>query len=154
MGHQLEFVGRNDGNVWINGIENTETCLGDVKGCELPDEEAIPRLLDYARRFLVSSQKSKNAELSVIAKGRTHRPMIDRELPIVTRVDLSRLCSSKALIGKERLYDVCDAQGGVFVCSRHSKYGITLGLGSGKLSRQIITGEPADIDVSKLRLPI
>ena len=47
----------------------TQTCLGDVKGCELSDEKAIPRLLDYARRFLISSQKSKNAGLRVIAKS-------------------------------------------------------------------------------------
>ena len=80
--------------------------------------------------------------------------MIDRELSIVTRVDLSRLCSSKTLIDKERLYDVCDAKGVVFVCSGHGRYGTTLGLSSGKLRSQIITGEPADIDVSKLGLPI
>lgn len=33
------------------------------------------------------------------------------------------------------------------------KYGITLGIGSGRLMSQIIIGEPTDLDVSSLGLP-
>ena len=153
VGHQLEFVGRDDGNIWINGLDNTKTCLGIVKGSQEPDKDAILRYLEYAKRFLVSSGKSEGAELRVIAKGRTYRPTIGRTLPIVARVEPERLCSTTAPDDKGSGYGVYASQGDVFICSGHGKYGITLGIGSGRLMSHMIIGEPTDIDVSSLGLP-
>jgi glycine/D-amino acid oxidase-like deaminating enzyme len=150
VGHQLEFVGRDDGNIWITGLDNTKACLENVKGSLEPDYDAELRYLTYAKRFLV---KSESAELRVIAKGRTYRPTIGRTLPIVVRVEPRRLCSTTAPNDKGTGFGVYAGQGGVFISSGHGKYSITLGLGSGRLMSQIIIGEPTDIDVSSLGLP-
>ena len=43
VGHQLEFVGRADGSIWINGLDITKACLGNVKGSQEPEKNAILR---------------------------------------------------------------------------------------------------------------
>ncbi len=151
--HQLEFVGRNDGTIWISGLDNRVKCLGDVKGSEIPDEDAISRLLGYARRFLLTSETEKRDDLDVVATGRTYRPTIDRDLPIIAHINPRKLCPVKQSDSKEAVADVDDPAGGVFVCSGHGRYGITLAMGSGRLMSQMIMGDPTDFDVSKLGLP-
>ena len=151
--HQLEFVGRNDGTIWISGLNNAVKCLKEVKGSDTPDEDAISRLLGYARRFLHASETEKGDDLDVIATGRTYRPTIDRELPIIARVDPKILCPVKQSDGNGRVADTDGPVGCVFVCSGHGRYGITLAMGSGRLMSQIIMGDPTDLDVSKLGLP-
>ena len=149
VGHQLEFVGRNDGTIWISGLNNTVKCLGEVKGSERPDEDAIVRLIEYARRFLLASE---SGSLGLVATGRTYRPTIDRQLPIITRVDPRRLCSN-ASEGNHPVANTHGPAGGVFVCSGHGTSGIALAMGSGKLMSQIIMGDKTDYDVLKLGLP-
>ena len=151
VGHQLEFVGRKDGTIWISGLNNTVKCLGEVQGSDIPDEDAILRLIEYARRFLLASEKCDS--LGVIATGRTYRPTIDRELPIIARVHPRKLCYVKSSDGNYPVADAHGPAGGVFVCSGHGKYGITLAMGSGRLMSQMIMGDPTDFDVSKLGLP-
>ena len=151
--HQLEFVGRNDGTIWISGLDNRVKCLGDVKGREIPDEDAISRLLEYARRFLLASETEKADDLDVVATGRTYRPTIDRELPIITRIDPRKICPVKQSDSNDAVAVMDGPAGGVFVCSGHGRYGITLAMGSGMLMSQTIMGDPTDFDVSKLGLP-
>ena len=156
-GHQLEFVARNDETIWISGLSNTKDCLGDVvEGKVKPDDDDIAALLGYATRFLDSRPpvEQRPSSLDVVETGRTYRPTIDRELPIITRVEASKLCTTEML---EERWDLQgeenDGDGGVFVCSGHGNYGVTLGMGSGKLMSQIIMGDPPDIDISNLGLP-
>ena len=151
--HQLEFVGRNDGTIWISGLNNTVECLGEVKGSYTPDEDAISRLIGYARRFLLASETEKRDDLDVVATGRTYRPTIDRDLPIIAHIDPRKLCPVKQSHSKDAIADMDDPAGGLFVCSGHGRYGITLAMGSGRLMSQIIMGDPTDFDVSKLGLP-
>ena len=155
VGHQLEFVGREDGTIWISGLNNTVKCLGEVKGSVIPDEDAILKFTEYARRFLLASESEseKCGNLGVVATGRTYRPTIDRELPIITRVDPRTLCSVKPSDGNYPVVNSRGPAGGVFVCSGHGTYGIALAMGSGRLMSQIIMGDPTDFDVSKLGLP-
>ena len=153
VGHQLEFVGRSDGTIWICGLNNTVKCLGDVKGSDIPDKDAISRLLEYARRFLLASEMENCDSLDVIATGRTYRPTIDRELPIIARVDPRKLCPVKQSDGNDPVAGMHGPAGGVFVCSGHGRYGITFAMGSGRLMSQMIMDDPTDFDVLKLGLP-
>ena len=45
VGHQLEFVGRDDGTIWISGLNNTKTPLVDVGDVVEPDRPAIDKLI-------------------------------------------------------------------------------------------------------------
>jgi glycine/D-amino acid oxidase-like deaminating enzyme len=156
--HQLEFVGRenqttHDFVIWVCGLNNEETKLGNVDDQAEPDEDAINRLRDYAAQFLLNGESAQQEGLEVLEKGRTYRPTIDRELPILTSVSCSDLNGSR--ISKEQPHRGqrdC-AKSGVWVCTGHGKYGITLGLGSGKLMSQMILGEKLDLDVAALGFP-
>ena len=151
--HQLEFVGRNDGTIWISGLDNRVKRLGDVKGSEVPDEDAFSMLSGYARRFLLASEMEEGDDPDVLATGRTYRPTIDRELPIIAHVDPRKLCPVNQTDGNCPVGDLDGPPGGVFVCSGHGRYGITLAMGSGRLMSQMIMGDATDFDVSKLGLP-
>ena len=60
VGHRLEFVGRNDGTIWIDGLNNMVKCLGEVKGSDISDEDAILRMIECVRRFLLASELEKS----------------------------------------------------------------------------------------------
>jgi glycine/D-amino acid oxidase-like deaminating enzyme len=159
VNHQLEFVGRQDQTtnrfvIWICGLNNEETKLSSVDDQAEPDEDAIKRLREYARQFLYNGVSVEQGGPEVLEKGRTYRPTIDRELPILTYLSCADLRRSQD--SKEQS---CDGQrhcakSGVWICTGHGKYGITMGLGSGKLMSQMILGEKPDLDVSALGFPM
>jgi glycine/D-amino acid oxidase-like deaminating enzyme len=157
--HQLEFVGRenpttHDFVIWVCGLNNEETKASNIDDQAEPDEDAIARLREYAAEFLWNDESvQRDGHLEVVEKGRTYRPTIDRDLPILTSVSCSEL--HQASTSKEQPYHGqrdCE-KSGVWVCTGHGKYGITLGLGSGKLMSQMILGEKPDLDVSALGFP-
>jgi glycine/D-amino acid oxidase-like deaminating enzyme len=156
--HQLEFVGRKDhatGDfvIWVCGLNNEGGKPGRIDDQAEPDKAAINLLRKYAGRFLWNGEPAQEDGLEVLEKGRTYRPTIGRELPILTSVSRGDLCGSR--ISKEQsLSGQGDcAKSGIWVCTGHGKYGITLGLGSGKLMSQLILGETPDLDVSALGFP-
>lgn len=156
--HQLEFVGRenqktHDFVIWVCGLNNEESKAGDVDDQAEPDEDAIVRLREYAAQFLWDGESAQQEGPEVLKKGRTYRPTIDRDLPILTSVSCNELHKSR--ISQEQFYHGqrdCK-KSGVWVCTGHGKYGITLGLGSGKLMSQMILGDKPDLDVSALGFP-
>jgi len=158
VNHQLEFVGREDqatGDfvIWVCGLNNEGSELGKIDDRAEPDEDAINLLCKYASQFLWNGECAQEDSLEVLEKGRTYRPTIDRELPILTSASRRDLCGSR--ISKEQsLYGQGDyAKSGVWICTGHGRYGITLGLGSGKLMSQLILGETPDLDVAALGFP-
>ena len=158
VNHQLEFVGREDQTtgdfvIWVCGLNNEGSKLGKIDDQAEPDEDAINLLRKYAGQFLWNGECAQENSLEVLEKGRTYRPTINRELPILTSLSRGDLCGSR--ISKEQaLYRQGDcAKSGVWVCTGHGKYGITLGPGSGKLMSQLILGETPDLDVAALGFP-
>jgi glycine/D-amino acid oxidase-like deaminating enzyme len=156
--HQLEFVGRenqvtHDFVIWVCGLNNEETKPGSIADQEIPDEDAINRLRHYAAKFLRNGESAQQEGPEVLEKGRTYRPTIDRELPILTSLSFNDLYGSR--ISKERSHQGQRswAKTGVWVCTGHGKYGMTLGLGSGKLMSQMILGGKPDLDVTALGFP-
>lgn len=158
VNHQLEFVGREDqatGNfvIWVCGLNNESSKPGRIDDQAEPDEDAINLLHKYAGQFLWNGESAQENGMEILEKGRTYRPTINRELPILTSISRGDLCGSR--ISKEQsLSGQGDcAKSGVWVCTGHGRYGITLGLGSGKLMSQLILGETPDLDVAALGFP-
>jgi len=158
VNHQLEFVGREDqatGDfvIWVCGLNNEGSKLGKIDDEAEPDEDAISLLRKYAHQFLWNGECAQEDSLEVLEKGRTHRPTIDRELPILASLTRGDLCGPR-ISKQQSLYGQGDyAKSGVWVCTGHGRYGITLGLGSGKLMSQLILGEKPDLDVAALGFP-
>jgi glycine/D-amino acid oxidase-like deaminating enzyme len=158
VNHQLEFVGRKDqatGDfvIWVCGLNNESSKLGRIDDQAEPDEDAINRLRKYAGQFLWNGESAQEDSLEVLEKGRTYRPTIDRELPILTSISRGDLCGPR-IPEEQSLSGQGDcAKSGVWVCTGHGRYGITLGLGSGRLMSQLILGETPDLDVAALGFP-
>lgn len=152
VNHQLEFVGRenpktHDFVIWICGLNNEKTELGNVGDQAKPDDDAIKLLRYYAERYLW------NGESEVVEEGRTYRPTINRELPIITSISCGDLYGSR-ISEKQSAHGPKDSsKSGIWVCTGHGKYGMTLGLGSGKLMSQMILGEKPDLPVAALGFP-
>jgi glycine/D-amino acid oxidase-like deaminating enzyme len=156
---QLEFVGRRDIDqeedvVWVCGINDQRTPLGHVGENVQPDEEAISRLIDHANRYLASPTGVSREKLQPLAKGRTYRPTIARDLPIIASVPSSKLLlggSKPATAGSTLPRQMPSAQ--IHICTGHGRHGLTLGIGSGKLMSQMVLGKTPDFDMSNLGLP-
>lgn len=157
VNHQLEFVGREDKAthdfvIWVCGLNNEETEPGQIKEHAEPDEDAIDRLRDYAAKFLWN-KSAQQIGPELLKKGRTYRPTIDRELPIVTPLSGDDLYGARNSKDQSRHIRQNCSKTGVWVCTGHGKYGITLGLGSGKLMSQMILGKKPDLSISALGFP-
>ncbi|MCJ1382410.1 hypothetical protein MMC17_005523 [Xylographa soralifera] len=145
-GDRLEIVGQDDGKIFMYGLNDTETPIGDVEVPNSTQDSSISKMENYARRFLVSTPR-------VLATGRIYRPTIARELPIIARVPSNKLRpvidpgSSSETTQKQKSNE------GVYLCYGHGSYGLTHGMGSGVLISQMVLGLSTDLDVSKFDLP-
>ena len=160
-GSRLEFVDRGDGTIFICGLNNTETPICDVEDEAPPDEDAISEMQAYAKRFLAAPQDQQTVQsraatstTELVTAGRTYRPLLSRQLPIITRVPANKLLMNA------RSSKACPADqgevmgGGVYVCYGHGSFGLTDGMGSGVLMSQLILGLKTDVDMDKFGLPV
>lgn len=145
---KLEFAGRNDGTVWVCGRRNYSAELPSPNDVDEPDESMISELLTYSRRFLNFGQGGKGEGTlhpSVLAQGRSFRPSTVSGLPFISEVPSRLLFSSEG---------TNPTSSGVFICYGHGSYGITLGIGSGKLIAQLVQNEKTDIDISRFKVTL
>ena len=151
---RLEFVGQRDDNsnsgvIYICGIDNKQDPIEDVEKEIEPDKEAVTRLSDYAHRYLAALSKATlESPTTIVATGRSYRPTNTTHIPIITAVaseDLRRRSDNAA---DEPILDSLNS--GVWVCTGHGMYGISLGMGSGKLLSEMILGEKLGVDISML----
>jgi glycine/D-amino acid oxidase-like deaminating enzyme len=152
--HQLEFVGRrhmrrNEEVIWICGLNDEHSPRGDLSQEAEPDGNAIQRFIDYGTRYLHSALGTKPVTLEVIEKGRTYRPTNSRGLPIIAPIPTAMLKSSYSDSSSQRSH----LHSGIWISTGHGKYGMTLGMGSGKLISQMILGGKPDREMTKFGLP-
>lgn len=143
---KLEFSGRNDGSIWVCGQRNYTAELPPPNKEDQPDDQVISNLMDYTRRFVHTNGHSMDEEIpnpTVLAKGRSFRPSTVSGLPFISKVP------PQLLVASEEDHTSCPE---VFVCYGHGSYGITLGMGSGKLIAQLVNNEKTDIDLSKFMI--
>ncbi|KAJ5711094.1 hypothetical protein N7488_005250 [Penicillium malachiteum] len=143
---KLEFAGRNDGTIWVCGRRNYTAKLPPLNTEDKPDETVISDLMKFSRRFFEAADEGKGIghDPIILAQGRYFRPSTVSGLPIISKI------SSTFLFCSEKPHSSADS--GVFVCYGHGSYGITLGIGSGKLISQLVRNQKTDIDISKFGL--
>ncbi|KAL8950198.1 MAG: hypothetical protein Q9222_003761 [Ikaeria aurantiellina] len=139
VGEKLEFAGRSDHTIWVTGIKNKTGIVPDVGEVPEPDQASLSKLKDYSNTFL----QHPATGLRVISQGRSYRHENKRRLPIIASLPSSKLSTN----GR------CDGRSTVYINAGHGSYGVTLGMGSGKLMSQLVLGEIPDINVSKLGIP-
>ncbi|KAI0098721.1 hypothetical protein GGR51DRAFT_537676 [Nemania sp. FL0031] len=157
VGDKMEFVGRNDGTIWACGRRNLTADVPPPGYQQEPDEIIIGELEGYARKWIdwkcncVSDggYHDNHGSMQLIGKGRSYRPTTKSGLPIIDKV------SPLDLRGYESNSDASltrELPSGVFICWGHWGYGLTLGMGSGRLMSQLMRGEKLDIDISEFTL--
>lgn len=142
---KMEFAARNDGSVWACGTRNFTADLPSPCQVAQPDEEIINVLEERARKWLNWSchcVEKHPHQFQLLSKGRDFRPATPTGLPIISEVPSSVLNNtSEGADGKG------SSASGIFVCWGHGSYGLTLGMGSGRLISQLMLGKQTDIDL-------
>lgn len=141
VGQKLEFAGRNDHTIWATGEKSQFGEVPDLGHVPTPDPSSLAKLRNYSDTFLIRPHGPKQ-ELRVIGRGRAYRPATQSQLPIIASVPDCRLSGNQGENGNTSVY----------INSGHGSYGVTLGMGSGKLISQIVLGHPTDLNVSKFGL--
>ena len=150
VGEKLEFAARNDGTIWVCGRRNYTASLPPPGQTAEPDEKMIEELLGRARTWLNSKCRCTEKhfhELQLVSKGRAFRQATKSGLPVISEVPPSDLTG-----GLTHAAQSPTTSSGVFVCWGHGSYGLTLGMGTGKLMGQLICGEKPDLDISLFAL--
>lgn len=137
--HKLEFAGRNDGYVWVTGQKSQK---GEVPPLEIPaqaDAASIAKLTTYAERFLKHPQQSEKG-LPVVSQGQAYRPETQKQRPVIGPIPVCKLFVDGSFKDGSN----------VLVNAGHGSYGVTLGMGSGKIMSQMILGGEMDLDISHM----
>ncbi|KAF5649006.1 FAD dependent oxidoreductase superfamily [Fusarium sp. NRRL 52700] len=140
IGEKLEFAGRNDGTIWTCGRRNFDATLPPPGQSDEPDEGFIQEISGYARKWLKSQlnyQEEHCNDVQILEKGRAFRPATSSGLPVMSSLMASDLVTS-----------IPSLPTGIFVCWGHGSWGLTLGMGSGRVMSQLMRGEKPDIDLS------
>ena len=152
VGEKLEFAARNDGTIWVCGRRNFRASLPPQGQYAKPDDNLIEELLDHARKWLASECScitKHNNELLLVDKGRAFRPATKSGLPVISQVAASDLTSDTVAASQGSMEK---PSSGVFICWGHGSYGLTLGMGTGKVMSQLMRGEKPDLDLSLFTL--
>lgn len=115
-----------------------------------PDKDIIEELLGRARKWLnytCSCMERHWDRLQLVSKGRAFRPATKSGIPVISEVKPSDLTGDLTISASNP-----KSSSGVFVCWGHGSYGLTLGMGTGKLMGQLICGEKPDLDLSLFAL--
>ena len=150
VGDKMEFAARNDGTIWACGQRNYTAPLPLPGQTAKPDEEIIESLLGRAHEWLNTgcSCKEKHPDkLQLVRKGRAFRPATKSGLPVISEVTTLELTG-----GIDHTSQTPNPSSGVFVCWGHGSYGLTLGMGTGKLMSQLMSGKKPDLDLSLFSL--
>lgn len=153
IGEKLEFAARNDGTIWACGRKNLTASLPFPGQTAEPDEELIEDLLARAHAWLsshCSCSDKHNHELQLLDKGRAFRPATKSGLPVLSEVESSDLTGDP--MGRVQETSESTSTSGVYICWGHGSYGLTLGMGTGKLMDQLMRGEEPDLDLSLFAL--
>ena len=106
-----------------------------------PDPSRLAKLRAYADIFLKHPRTDGGRqEPRVISQGRSYRPATWNSLPVIAGIPSYNLTTKEC--GQTRAK--------VFINSGHGSYGVTLGMGSGKLMSQMVLNKQLDVDVSKM----
>ena len=78
-----------------------------------------------------------------MGKGRAIRPATDSIIPLIPKVEAKDIFDNRCIL-EEADRELSAA----FVSWGHGSYGLTLGMGTGKLMSQLVIGKKPDIDMA------
>ncbi|KAJ6446942.1 pdz/dhr/glgf [Purpureocillium lavendulum] len=140
QGLSPEIFARADGVIYLSGVNSPRTPLPRLATAAQPEEAAMEKLKDVARRLVSVPAGHRQQELEVVRAGLCFRPVTDRGAPYITRLRDEQL-GVKTRVGQE---------GGVFVAAGHGPWGISLSLGTGKVMAEMMADRETSADISNL----
>jgi glycine/D-amino acid oxidase-like deaminating enzyme len=143
----FELAAREDGTIFVCGDPDSTEHLPEFTstGVFEPVESSIDRFKSLLRRY-VKPFAEGTAELQVVHQGLSYRPTNTLNRPIIAAVPSHEL--TPGVIGQKPTQ-----KSGVYVCTGHGFYGITMSFGSGKVMSALVLGLEPEIDVTVLDLP-
>ncbi|KPM41810.1 hypothetical protein AK830_g4756 [Neonectria ditissima] len=145
IGEKFEFAGRNDGTIWACGRRNLTAVLPSPGHSDTPDQQLINELRGRAREWLnwgCNCAEKHTDDFQILSQGRAFRPATRSGLPVMSEVPPSGLSIDVTEDGR-----ATTSSSVVFVCWGHGSWGLTLGMGSGRLMAQLMRGEKPGIDM-------
>lgn len=137
-GFSPEIYARVGGDIYIAGLNSATHPVPDLPDGTKTHNDGIERLKATARMLIGGVEES----LEVVRQGLCHRPVTPWGNPILCRIPDVELGIAMATRP--------GADGGVFLATGHGPWGISLGLGTGKVLAELAQGRPTSADVSSL----
>lgn len=128
-----EIFSRVGEEIYIAGLNSSTIPLSDLPTDAKTDSAAVAEVRRVTEQMI-------GADFEVMREGLCFRPVTNSGNPILARVPDDKL-------GRR-----VKTSGGVFVCAGHGPWGISLGLGTGKVVSEMLLGEKPSCDVSRLGL--
>lgn len=140
QGYSPEIFSRTGGEIYVAGMNSETIPLPKTAQDAEIDDEVLMTLRTTAKRLL---GLPKMDDLVEVRKGLCFRPVTKRGTPFLSRLQDSKLGGVRSRGSSE---------GGVFIAAGHGPWGISLGLGTGKVMSEMMKGEKLSADVSGLKL--
>ncbi|KAM0277482.1 hypothetical protein ACHAQH_005760 [Verticillium albo-atrum] len=136
-GWSPELFSRLGGTLYLAGVNSAAEPLPDLP-CDAPIR---PDRIEELRRVAVQLVEG-GEDLEVVREGHCFRPVTERGVPLLCRVPDEALGPGVSTRS--------GAGGGVFIAAGHGPWGISLGVGSGKVMAEMMQGRPTSADVGGL----
>ncbi|KAK4495565.1 hypothetical protein PRZ48_012833 [Zasmidium cellare] len=144
-----EIFSRVGGEIYIAGLNSDTIALPESPEKAVIDKAAVEELKKVAETFL-GKDGTDVSDLEVVREGLCFRPVTRRGVPILTKIRDEQL--NAAGVGDRGIKTLESPDGGVYVCAGHGPWGISLGLGTGKVLSELLEGEKLSADVRGLRM--
>ncbi|KAI9374182.1 FAD dependent oxidoreductase [Aspergillus egyptiacus] len=149
-GFSPEIFSREGGEIYIAGLNSREIPVpGRVEDLKRSfDEREMRKLKDVTVRLMgrlpegrteSTDEVSNTDDLDILREGLCLRPVAERGVPFVSRVEDRFLGGARTA-----------KNGGVFVAAGHGPWGISLALGTGKVVADLVRGVKPAVDISGL----
>lgn len=139
-GFSPEIFSRIGEEIYIAGLNDSRIPLPELATQAKIDPKCVDALEKVAERLL-GRDGTDVSDLEIVRKGLCFRPVTRNGNPIVSRIPDEDLGGIETKGGGE---------GGVFVAAGHGPWGISMGLGTGKVMQEMIEGGELSADVSRL----
>jgi glycine/D-amino acid oxidase-like deaminating enzyme len=142
-GYSPEIYARIGGHIYVAGLNSATLPLPEAEGGKArPRQGDIARLKETAAELL--GPEVGAGDLEVVREGLCFRPVTPSGRPILARMKDEDLgIGVKTRSGRE---------GGVYVAAGHGPWGISLGLGTGMVLAEMVTGRKLSAEVGQLGL--
>ncbi|KAL4904170.1 hypothetical protein BDW74DRAFT_155203 [Aspergillus multicolor] len=150
-GFSPEIFSREGSEIYIAGLNSREIPVPDrvedLKN-QYYDEKEMQKLRDVTVRLMgklpvgkteSTDEIANTNDLDILREGLCLRPVAERGVPFVTKVNDSSLGGAKT-----------SKNGGVFVAAGHGPWGISLALGTGSVVADLVRGVKPKIDIAGL----